>query len=313
MSPPPIRYPLPTLLALMMLVGLGWWGRDWLNALGTTVSAGVDRLVSGPPVPASSEPKRWAGPIPRKVLLLRENVSATDKPDGSPVETIRQRIFAEVFDVWPLQGEPTHYRIGNNGRPIGWVSAADVLPWNTRLVLIARSKQPISLPESASELDEPSPTSILITNPTPIIDWTEDAVRLVIWAERAPWQRSARTVWVPRAEIPETAWGVWLSRFELLELLKRWGRSDDQETAQALWVGRLVGGSALSETEIEAIQARLPSFAVRSRHVNPVGNQNGQRPADPVADRLGRINDQWQADASWSGLEFQAIPLQALP
>src|SRR5690606_33872079 len=125
MTPPPTRYPLPTLALIALLGVLAWSGRAWIAAIGAPVRAGIDRVASGPPVPSSSAPQRLAGPIVRKVLLLREGVAATDLPDGSPVETINRRIFADVYDVWPLRGEPTHYRIGNR-RPIGWVRAGDV-------------------------------------------------------------------------------------------------------------------------------------------------------------------------------------------
>src|SRR4051794_26212111 len=100
-------------MLLVVLALLAWKGEARTRPLRADLAARWSRIVEGPPPPASTEPKVVAGPIVRRVLLLRDGVPATDRPGGRVVETIRHRQFADLYDVWPLQGRPTHYRIGN--------------------------------------------------------------------------------------------------------------------------------------------------------------------------------------------------------
>lgn len=301
MRPPPVRYPLPTLAGLLLLGVLAWWGKGWIDAAGSALRSAVDRVASGPPVPASAEAQLLAGPIVRKVLLLRDGVEATDVPGGSPVETINQRIFADVYDVWPLRGLPTHYRIGNR-RPIGWVEAAAVLPWSTRLVVRWPG-------ETLSLTDEPDAdigAAIRVGSaPMPVIGWTDDAVEIAVWSIDAPWEQVERTGWLRLDAIPDAAWGVWLSQPEVVGLLRQSIRGDAEAGAHRAGavIGQLFGTARIDESDAAEAFRALPPIVAR---VGPAGDE-------PSSGQLGRLNDNWEADARWAGLEFRMIPLGALP
>ncbi|RUL88347.1 hypothetical protein [Tautonia sociabilis] len=302
MSPPPIRYPLPTLALLVLLAVLSWWGRDWLSAAGAAVRSGIDRIASGPPVPSSSDPMQGDGGIVRKVLLLRDGVEATDRPDGTTVETIGRRIFADVYDVWPLTGEPTHYRIGNR-RPIGWVPAEEVLPWDTRIVLIPE-------PGRIALADEPGGSDRALVEvdgtPLPVVDWRGGDLRIVAWELGKGWERVSRSGWVRVGQVNGTL-GALVSRTELLELLRR---SLDVSPAEAralrvlTLLGRMAPGESIRAEQVEEVERALSG-----------GGELGGSPSidrEALSDRLGRLNDEWEADATWSGIEYRAIPLNDL-
>src|SRR5262245_31594776 len=116
---PPIRYPLPTLIALVVLALALWRGEAWTRPLRAALAARLARAVEGPPVPHSDRPQVVAGPIFRKGLLLHDDVAVASRPGGPPVEldTIRHRMFVDIYDAWPLTGAATDYRVGNR-RPI---------------------------------------------------------------------------------------------------------------------------------------------------------------------------------------------------
>jgi hypothetical protein len=297
-SPPPIRYPLPTLVLFLLLGVVAWWGRAWIESIGDAVRSGIDRVASGPPVPSSVEPMQREGGIVRKVLLLRDGVRATGVPDGEPVETIRRRIFADVYDVWPLRGEPTHYRVGNR-RPIGWVPAADVLPWDTRLVLMPRGGT-IPLGEGPAD---PAPTSVEVDGtPLPVIDWEGRAVRVATWEPGAAWERVDRMGWVPLDGVPMD-FGAFLSRAELLELLRRSldASPDELRSMRVLaMLGRLGPGESIGSDQLREVERVMPG----------VVDGTIWQEEEPIVDRLGRLNDDWKADAAWSGIEYRAVTLE---
>jgi hypothetical protein len=302
-TPPPIRYPLPTLILLVTLFLLARWGAELSRPLRAALFTRWERARAGPPVPSSSEPQRVAGPIVRRALLLHEDTPASALPGGPPVETIRHRMIADVYDVWPLQGEPTHSRIGSR-RPIGWVAAADVLPWDTRLV-IRTPEGKLTLTDTP---DGPAGAVVAVGEvPLPVVTWTEGAIRVAVWAPDRPWTEVARLGWVPMAEVPAEAWGVWLSRDELLALIRRTLAADSSEEAKTsrmrAILGRLADNQPIAATEIEASRAALPAVVFAVDAISP--RQKGEM--------LARLNEQWTPDVSWSGLSFRAIPLSALP
>lgn len=302
MTPPPIRYPLPTIIVLVVVCLLVWRGNTWLATVTAPVWAGIDRIRSGPPFPESTEPMRVSGPIVRKVLLLKEGVEATDVPGGVPVETIRRRIFVDVYDVWPLSGTPTHYRIGNR-RPIGWVEAGTVLPWDTRLVLNPAGRSLRLRRDPADEQVihiDPDPV------PLPVLDWNSEAVEVAVWAPSAPWSRVDATGWVRIEEVPHDSFGVLLTRYELLELLRlvlEPAASGSTPGRISAILGTIGAQDGLSVEQIAEAHRHLPETILR------VPATEGERSAD----KLGRINDDWNPDVSWSGIAYQAIPLSALP
>ncbi|WP_152050635.1 hypothetical protein [Tautonia marina] len=302
MTPPPFRYPLPTIIVLVVLCLLVWRGNTWLATVTAPVWAGIDRIRSGPPFPESTEPMRVRGPIVRKVLLLKEGVEATDVPEGDPVETIRRRIFADVYDVWPSSGAPTHYRIGNR-RPIGWVEAESVLPWETRLVLNPSGR---SLRLRRDSGDEQGTLMDLGSVPLPVLDWNSEEVHVAVWDPSALWSKVEVTGWVRIEEVPSEAFGVLVTRYELLELL----RLVLEPTAAGSPPGRISAilgtlgeQDRLSDEQIAEVRRHLPATILRD------GATEGERSAD----QLGRINDDWSPEVSWSGIAYQSIPLSALP
>lgn len=297
MNPPPIRYPLPTLLVATILGVLAWRGEALSRPLRASWAARWERAVAGPEFPKSERPMAVAGLIVRRVLLRRDGIPASETPGGPVAETIRFRMLADVFDVWPPSGMPTHYRIGNR-RPIGWVVATDVLPWDTRLVVrapsgrLALSESPAGASGSAIEVGEA---------PMPVLAWESGAVRVAAWEPGRAWGDVAWMGWAREVEVPASHWGVLLSREELLTLLRRsLGEDDPKGLRLRAILGRLGEDRPLSAEDIAAARGALPAVAFD-------GGGKGS------AEALARINEQWKPDAGWAGLSFMAVPLEALP
>jgi hypothetical protein len=283
---PPIRYPLPMLVALVLLGLLLWRGEAWTRSLRAALTARLSRAVEGPPLPHSDRPQIVAGPITRRALLLHDDVPVADRPGGPLLETIRRRMFVDVYDVWPLSGDPTHYRVGNR-RPLGWVNAADLLPWNTRLVIRRNGASP-SLP---------------------VLGQSTDAVEVAVWDDDQPWSALGRREWIRASNLTPPSWGVWLSRDELLALLRRTlalagGRAETREKLHFRAVlGRIHDDRPLSDEDLQAARAVLPHPAM----VIASGSPN------EASEHLARINEEWAPEVSWGGLSFRFIPLEALP
>lgn len=301
--PPPIRYPLPTLLALVALTLLLWRGEALTRSLRSTLSARLARVVEGPPIPHSDRPQVVAGPIVRKALLLHDDVTAAGRPGGPPSETIRRRMFVDIYDIWPLSGAPTHYRVGNR-RPIGWVQSADLLPWDTRLVLRAPEG---TLPLSDTPSLVASAPVAVGRSSLPVLSWSTDAIRIAVWDPDHPWTELDRRAWVRQSSLPPTSWGVWLTREELLALLRRTLSPASSESPPRLrlraLLGRLLDDRPLTEDDLRAARAALPSPALSISAAS----------LDEARDLLARANEQWSAETSWGGLSFQFIPLEMLP
>lgn len=279
MRPPAIRYPLFWLLGMLAAL-LGWrvaWPATapWRQAL----EARWRRVVEGPPVPASDRPQLVAGPMRRRVLLLREDVEATDRPGGRPIETIGRRLFADIYDTWPAQGPPTHYRIGV-GRPFGWVEAAHVLPWSTRLVAGAGPSAP---------------------GGSPVVAWHDDQLEVLRWSPDAgDWTTPSRRDRIAPDAEPLAAL---LSRSELSLLLRRLLAGEDTASLRLrALLGDLATRDSWTPADLNAIRAALPPGVAE--------------PAPSRSDALARLSElhrTWTPDVSWSNLEFRAIPLEALP
>lgn len=283
MTPPPIRYPLPLLAALVLLATIGWRGADAIRSLRRSF-ADAWQARFAPPPPRSTVPRR-DGPFVRRALLLREGAEVRDEPGGPAIETIGRRGFFDVYDAWPIEGAPTDLRIGNR-RAIGWVAASDLLEWNTRLVLV-----------------EPE-------GPVPAVDWDEDSVLVARWREGEAWRVVDRFDRIPFARIGPGRWAIWLSRAELIEWLDQCTAAARAGTlgaetlahlrARAI-AGRLVGSGQVAPADLQAIAKSLPQgFA-------------GPGPADDAEAHLARLNEDWSTDADWSGVAYQAIPLTDLP
>lgn len=285
---PEIRYPLPTLIAIVFIGVIVWRGEAMTRPLRSAIADRWRKSMEGPPVPSSDHPQVVAGPITRRGLLLPDGVAASRLPGGPPAETIRLRMFVNIYDVWPLDGKSDYFRVGNR-QPIGWVKAADVLPWNTRLVV---------------ERKEPGVSS----SSSPVLSWDESSVHIAEWPSDAPWRdvRPAERD-VALSDLPPDRWGVWLSRDELLELLARVGRLSKGQSTEPLRVravlGWLVDDRSISGADLGAAKAYLPRV---------VFADSAAAEGSP-SERLARINENWETEASWGGLHFRAIPLQALP
>jgi hypothetical protein len=284
--PPPIRYPLPTLVALVLLGLLFWRGEAWTRPLRSSLAARVARVAEGPPVPHSDRPQVVGGPITRKALLLHDDVDVAARPGRRPFTTMRHRMFVDVYDVWPLTGEATHYRVGNR-RPLGWVKAVDVLPWDTRLVIRRGADVP----------------------PAPLVAWSGQTLWVATFVFDGTWSDLQGRESVQQSTLRPEAWGVWLSREELLALIRRTlaAGAGARETAPLIRLravlGRLLDQRRLTDTDLQSARAALPAPALTIA----TGS------ASEASDRLARINEQWSPTASWGGLTFQFIPLEALP
>jgi hypothetical protein len=301
MALPPIRYPLPTLV-LALLLGLAFWrGEAMTRPLRAALAERWKREIKGPDYPHSDHPQVIAGPITRKGLLLHDETAVSETPAAPPTTSIRLRMFVSVFDVWPLKGEPTHYRVGQR-EPIGWVSATDLLPWSTRLTL-----RP---PEGRLPLrDKPDGANTPISAgraTLPVSNVSGESVELVVWDPDHPWARIARRGWVRVDDLPVDAWGVWLSREELLALLRRslapaQGSSPEIVRLRAV-LGRLLDDRPITASDLAAARGALPKLVFAPTAA-----------AGDASESLARINEQWTPEASWGGLAFQFVPLAALP
>lgn len=285
---PAIRYPLPTLIALLLIGVIAWRGEAMTRPLRSALATRWKKSLEGPPVPSSDQPQAVAGPITRRALLLHDGVEASRLPGGPTSETIRLRMFVDVYDAWPLKGKSDYFRVGNR-QAIGWVKAADLLLWNTRLV-VQRGDSGASGGSS------------------PVLSWDDKSVHIAEWPADAPWGDVVPVQQdVALSDLPIDRWGVWLSREELLELLARAGRKPAGQSPATLRLravlGRLVDDRAISDADLEAARRFLPSFALA---------ESTAADGSP-SERLARINESWETEASWGGLQFSRIPLSALP
>jgi hypothetical protein len=300
LAPPPIRYPLPTLAGLLLLGVLAWRGAEIARPAWESLAERFRKATAGPDFPKSDEPRMIAGPIRDRVLLLRDATVASDTPGGTIVETIGRRMFADVYDVWPIEGEPSHYRIGNR-EPIGWVEARDVLRWPTRLV--ARSER-VPIAAAASPGSAATGTSSSENSPRPILGWKDGEFQVAEWGPGRAWESVDRVQWTG---FDRSRLGVLLSRQEVVALLGRMLSVGDGPTATALRLravsGRLLDGQSVAGSDIEAARSALPAAVFE-----PGTLSTGQK-----TDALARLNESWSPDAAWGGLEFRAVPLDLLP
>ena len=295
---PPIRYPLPTMLALGLASLLAWKGAEWSRDWRAELAQRLKLAVEGPPVPNSPRPKVVAGPITRRALLLRDETPASSRPNGPTVETIDRRMFVEVYDTWPVPGPTTHVRVGNR-KPIGWVPSADVLEWDTRLVLKSSNGR-LTLADSP---DGPGQVVEVGRGPLPVLAWNDRAIEVAVWDLAHPWSKVARRGWVRLGGLPAEAWGVWISQVELPILLGLANQGDSPMLSRLRAVlGRLADNRPWSVADLDAARPALPPGVFANK-------------PDPqkAAGRLAEANARPASDAGWSGLTFQFLPLTDLP
>ncbi len=289
---PPIRYPLPSALALTLALLLVWRGEAWTRAWRSEVASRVTRAVNGPPVPRSNRPMVVAGPIIRRGLLLRESTPVFDRPRGPETETIDRRMFVDLYDEWPDPRKPTHYRVGNR-LPIGWVLADSLLPWTTRLVVRPPSGR---LVVDGVEVEVGSVAC-------PVLNWRADAVEVATWTRDRPWEAVDRQGWVRLEDLPAEAWGVWISQVELPNLLRLAISGNDPEVVRLrALLGRIAAVDPLTPDDLKLARPALPPVVFAPEATRPL-----------AVDRLAEANAQPRADARWSGLSFRFLPLTDLP
>jgi hypothetical protein len=298
--PPPIRYPLPTILVAGLVALISWRGaalaRPWVE----TLRARWHRTIAGPDYPASDRPKVVAGPIVRRALVLRDDLPASATPGGPAAETIRRRMIACIYDEWPLSGPPAFERIGTSRRPIGWVAADSLLPWDTRLVI-----QPPGGPlRLAPEPDGAGAAPVEAGSiPLPVLAWRDGSIQVAAWDRDHPWSRVAWIGWARSADLPADSWGVLLSQEEIDTLLRQ-ALSSAAAPTPADRLRSLLGlapDSSLTASDLAVARAALPPIAFE---------------APSAADRaplLAAVNARPAADASWGGFAFRFVPLKALP
>ncbi len=295
---PPIRYPLPTMLALLFASVLAWKGAEWSSEWRAEMARRLKLAVEGPPVPSSPRPKVVVGPITRRALLLLDETPASARPNGPTSETIDRRMFVDVYDTWPSPGTATHVRVGNR-KPIGWVPISDLLEWDTRLVL----KAPDGRLTLADSPDGPGKVVEVGRVALPVVAWDGRAAEVAVWDPARPWSKVARLGWVRLADIPPDAWGVWISQVELPILLGLANQGDNPLLARLRAVlGRLADNRPWTAADLDASRPALPGFVFASE-------------PDPrkAAGRLAEANARPSNEAGWSGLTFQFLPLTDLP
>ncbi len=289
--PPPIRYPLPTMIALLLAGLIAWRGEVWTRSWRAEIATRVERVVHGPPVPRSTRPQVVAGPIVRRGLLLRDGVPLADRPRGATTGTIDRRMFVDIYDEWPDATKPTFFRVGNR-QPLGWIAAADLLPWNTRLVVRPTSGK---LTIDGAEVTTGSTAC-------PVLNWRSDAVEVVTWATDHPWETIGRRGWVRFDSLAADPWGVWISQVELPNLLRLALDGDPDFVRLVAVLGRVTATEPLTENDVPTARSALPAFLF-----NPASRQPG------ATDRLAEANARPRTDAHWSGLSFRFLPLTDLP
>ncbi len=294
---PPIRYPLPSLLALAIAWLLAWQAAEWSRTWRSELAARARLALQGPPVPNSTRPKVVAGPITRRALLLRDETPAASKPDGPTIETIDRRMFVDVYDVWPEPGPISHLRVGNR-KPIGWIPAPGVLPWDTRLVVRAPGGR-LSMAPTPGGAGSPVPVG---AGSLPVLAWDGRAVELAVWDPARPWSEVARRGWVRLDDLPPDAWGVWISQVELPILLRLALDGDPALVRLRAVLGRLADARALTRADLEAARPALPAVAFAP----------GPDPGRSLA-RLAEANARPEVEATWSGLNFRFLPMGDLP
>jgi hypothetical protein len=295
--PPPIRYPLPTLIAMLMLGLVAWRGAGWVHAVSEAVSSRWQRVVEGPPVPSSTSPMVVAGPIIRRGLILRDGTPVSSRPEAKPTDSITRRIFVDIFDLWPLKGPPTHFRVGNRG-PIGWVASTDCLAWDTRLVIRAPGGR-LAL---ARKFDGPTAEVDVGSFPMPVTAWQAGWVEVAIWRSDQPWSSVESRGWLDLERLPRSSVGVLLAREELPALLLGLDDPASQRRARLRAVlGRLGEDPSWSARDVDLAFKALPAcVSARSAGVNP-------------SERLAVLNASPAFDVAWSGHKFKFVPLDDLP
>jgi hypothetical protein len=216
----------------------------------------------------------------RRALLLCDDTPISPRPDALPTDRITRRSWVDVYDVWPLDGPPTHFRVGNR-KPLGWVAVADALPWDTRLVVKTDGV------------------------PVPVVGWREGAVEVALWDRERPWSGVARRDTIRLADLPPGSLGVLVAREELPALLSLGlAAGDDPARGRARLravLGRLLEPVSWTAAEVGQACAALPA-AVFER-----------RAAGNPSDRIAAANADTKADAEWGGHAFRFVPLEDLP
>ncbi len=295
---PPIRYPLPMMVALGLSGLLTWQSLRVTKAWRAEVADRLRRAVEGPPVPNSPRPRIFAGPIPRRALLLRDVTPASARPGGPSSEPIDRRMFVDIYDTWPSPGPVTHVRVGNR-QAIGWVLAADLLEWDTRLVIRPQADR-VALGDSPGG---PFLLAEVAPGVWPVLAWTDEAVEVATWEPGRAWSAVARRAWIRRSDLPAESWGAWISQVELPILLGLANQGTDPIVARLRAVtGRLADDRRWSQDDLNAIREALPSIVL-------------DRKPDPQrsAGRIAEANARAEGDAGWSGLSFRFLPLDDLP
>lgn len=275
--------------ALVLLALIGWRGADGIRRLRTELGRRVEAIVTDQ-VPTAADPRWTDAPIPRRGLLLRDDLRVAEKPDGAPSRTLGMRRIVSLLNVWPLRGEPTHYLIGQDqDRPIGWVKADDLLRWDTRLV-VRPPQQGLAVEGGLVPSGSPPLAVTAIDGPAGILTLAE-------WDPDGPWRvirgfRKARL-----AEIPAESLEVLATRKELLVMQKV---QDPAPLRDRAVLGRLV------------LDASTPAPTEARQWLEPILRRAGPIRPSALA-TLTRINEDWRPDASWNGLEFRGIPLVLVP
>jgi hypothetical protein len=298
--PPPIRYPLPTLVVVVVVAALAWRGEGWIRGAFAAIAAPLKKVVKGPDYPQSQRPQVFAGSISRKVLRLREDVPIHPRPAAAPSGSFRARGFSDLYDVWPLSGPPEHLRIGND-KLVGWVAAIDGLPWDTRLVVRVPAGSIVlhDSPKGGAEARVDVGAGSLL----PALEWTDKAIKVAVWDSSEPWSKVARVGWIAAKDLPRETWEVLLTESEVVALRRAARRSSSpDESAKARLqaiLGLLLSDQTLSADDLRTLRSALPA------HV--VSNAGGSQ-AEPDA-----LLTPTPAAASWGGLSFRAVPVGALP
>ena len=301
--PPPIRYPLPTLLALFIFALAFWRGEAMTRPIRSALAARLARVVEGPPLPHSDRPQVVAGPITRKALLLHDDIPASDRPGGArgddPPPWVRRglRHLAPDGRADPLSGRLSPAdRLGPRCGPA---------PLGHPPRRPEPRRSPCPSPRGLTMSRRPQP--MWAGRPSPC--WVGPRMRSAL-------RSGIRSIPGPRS----TAAPGSGSR------PCRHGAGVSGSVARNSWPCS-AGRSPQPHRNHRRVSDSAPAARPAARRPPPHRRRPRGRacrapapalttvaasPAE-VSDRLARANEDWSPETSWGGVSFEFIPLDMLP
>ena len=186
-------------------------------------------------------------------------------------------MFVDIYDVRPLQGPPTHDRVGNR-RPFGWVRRRPAALEHPAGGSGRRGELQFRTPARAGRSRPAAPRPGIAARHR--LDSRRRAGRRA--AQGHAWEEVDRRVWVRPSDLPPDRWGVWLSRDELLVFLCRIlapSATEHREITRLRRAGPVHGGS--SPWQLAGLSRRGPRGTPRAGLRRTTDRSGGERLPGP--------------------------------